>query len=178
MKNSSKKTKLNVRTVTLIGIMVALSVVLNFIKVYELPQGGSITLGSMVPTIFISIVLGVPYGILTGFLFGLLNLILAVNPVLLNPVQILLDYFLAFALLGVGGLFKHNRILAVTVSVFCRFVCSVLSGVIFFSEYANGQNPLIYSIVYNGSYLLPELIITAAIIYFLPIDRIKKLIYK
>ncbi|MCL2321553.1 MAG: energy-coupled thiamine transporter ThiT [Oscillospiraceae bacterium] len=176
MNHSSKETKLNARTITLIAIMVALSVVLNAIKIYTFPQGGSITLGSMVPVIFVSMVLGVPYGILAGFLFGLLDLIL--DPFIVHPIQVLLDYFLAFSLLGMGGIFKNNKFLAVTLSIFCRFICSVLSGVIFYASLANGQNPLIYSIIYNGNYLVPELIITMIIFYFLPIERLKKIILR
>jgi len=173
--NNSKKSKLDVKTLALIGITVALSVVLNAIKIYTFPQGGSITLGSMVPVIFLSMVLGVPYGCLAGFLFGLLDLIL--DPFVIHPIQVLLDYFLAFGLLGIGGIFKNNKILAAILSVSCRFVCSVLSGVVFYSSFAGDQNPFIYSIIYNGSYLVPELIITIVILYFLPIERIKKSIY-
>ena len=176
MDKLQKRFKLNIRTITLLSIMVSLSTVLGFIKIYTLPQGGDVTLGSMVPIIFMSMVFGVPYGMFAGFLFGLLNLIL--DPHIYYPVQVLLDYFLAFTFLGIGGIFKKNKILAATISIFARFICHVLSGVIFFSSYANGQNSILYSVIYNGSYLGIELIITIVILYFLPIDRFKKIIFK
>lgn len=176
MNKSSKKFKLDTRTISLLGIMVALSTVLGMIVIYRLPQGGSVTLCSMVPIIFISMVFGVPYGMFAGFLVGLLNLIL--DPFIVHPIQVLLDYFLAFTLLGIGGIFKNNKILAATISIFARFICSVLSGVIFFSSYANGKNPILYSIIYNGSYLGIELIITTVVLYLLPIERFKKIVFK
>lgn len=176
MNNLSKQFKLDVRTMVQLSIIVALSIVLDAFKIFTLPQGGSITLGSMVPIIFTSMIFGVPYGMFAGFLVGLLNLIL--NPFIVHPVQVLLDYILAFSLLGIGGIFKNNKILAPTVSILARFICSVLSGVIFFASYANGQNPIIYSIIYNGSYLGVELIITIIILYFIPMERFKNMILK
>lgn len=166
----TKKIKFTPRLLTLMAITIALSTVLGTITLYRMPQGGSITPGSMVPIILLSLIYGPEVGFLTGFVYGLLNLI--TNPYILHPVQVLLDYPLPFMLLGLAGYFK-NIYVGGTVAIAARFVCHVLSGVVFFAEYAGGQNPLIYSLIYNGSFILPELIISTVILALLPIKKLK-----
>ena len=141
------------------GVMVALSYVLNLIVLFQMPQGGSVSLGSMVPIIIISARRGPYRGMATGALAGLLQFILG-KQFSLHPLSIILDYVLAYALIGVVGYFGKKRInicLGILFSVFLRFVSHVLSGAIIFYEYAGEQNPWIYSIIYNGTFLLPEL---------------------
>lgn len=144
------------------GTMAALSYVLNLIIVFQMPQGGSISLGSMVPIIIISVRRGPYWGMATGALAGLLQFILG-KQFSLHPLSIVLDYVLAYALIGVVGYFGKKRSMicfGILVSVFLRFVSHVLSGAIIFYECAGDQNPWLYSIIYNGTYLLPELVIT------------------
>lgn len=167
-----RRVKLNTKTLVVMAMAIALSVVLQFIKIYTLPMGGSVTLGSMVPILFIAYIYGAEFGILAGGILGLMNFI--TEPYILHPVQVLLDYFLAFMALGVSGYFKNNRLIGTFAAIFLRFIFHVLSGVVFFSEYAGDMNPVLYSIIYNGSYLLPELIISLIMIYALPINRIRK----
>jgi thiamine transporter len=94
----------------------------------------------------------------------LLNLML--NPYVIHPVQLLLDYGFAFMLLGTGTLGITSRLNSINLIIdsfiggFLRFLMHVLSGVIYFSEYAGEQNVWIYSIIYNGSYILPSTILT------------------
>ncbi len=171
-----KKVKLTVRIICQVGAVVALSTVLKMVKIVTLPQGGSVTLGSMVPVIFLSMVLGWPYGILTGLLVGITDLIL--NPFIVHPVQLLLDYIFAFMFLGLSGMFRKNKLLACIVGIGGRFICHVLAGVIFFSSYAGDTNPLLYSILYNGSYLGVELILTVSILYFMPFERLKRILIR
>lgn len=166
----TKKIKFTPRLLTLMAITVALSTVLSTITIYRMPQGGSITLGSMVPIILLSLIYGPEVGFLTGFVYGLINLI--TNPYILHPIQVLLDYPLPFMMLGMAGYFK-NIYVGGTVAIASRFVCHVLSGVVFFAEYAGTQNPLIYSIGYNGSFILPELIITVVVLALLPVKKLK-----
>ncbi len=166
----TKKIKFTPRLLTLMAITVAFSTVLGTIIIYRMPQGGSITLGSMVPIILLSLIYGPEVGFLTGFVYGLINLI--TNPYILHPIQVLLDYPLPFMMLGMTGYFK-NIYLGSTTAILSRFVCHVLSGVVFFAEYAGGQNPLIYSVIYNGSFILPELIISVVILTLLPIKKLK-----
>ena len=128
-----------------------------------MPQGGSITAASMLPLMLFSYVYGMGPGCLVGALYGVLQFI--IEPYFLSLPQMLLDYPIAFGMMGLAGLFSKmdNENLGLTVGVVLasvgRFVAAVLSGVIFFAEYAGDQNPWVYSIVYNGSYMLPECII-------------------
>lgn len=158
--------KLDTRTLAEIPIIVALSLVLNFIKVFQMPQGGSITLGSMVPVLLISLRRGPKVGVFTGVVFGFAQMLL--DGWFYSPVGMFLDYPLAFGALGLAGIFKETPLLGVVVSLTTRFLSHFLSGVIFFYMYAPpGMDPMVYSAVYNGSYMLPELIISGIIVYLL-----------
>lgn len=166
----TKKIKFNTRLLAFMAITIALSTVLGTISVYKMPQGGSVTLGSMVPILILTFIYGPEVGFLTGFVYGLINLI--TGPYIMHPIQVLLDYPLPFMLLGTAGYFKNNYV-GSAVAIFARFVCHLLSGVVFFASFAGDQNPLIYSIIYNGSYLLPELIITVLVVALLPVKRLR-----
>jgi len=160
------KTFFSTRALTEAVVVVALSVVLSFIKIYHLPQGGSITAGSMVPLIWISLRRGVKMGLFTCFVYGFVQFVL--EPYAYHPIQVLLDYPLAFGVLGLAGLFQRFPLVGVSVGIGGRFLAHSTSGVIFFAEYApEGTSPLLYSAIYNGSYLLPELIVSGIITYIL-----------
>lgn len=170
-----RKVKLKASIMTQVSMAVALTALLNAMQIAKMPQGGSITPGSMIPLIFISLLYGWEIGLLSGFLFGIVNFIMGAY--ILNPVQVLFDYPLAFMAIGLAGLFKDkNKQLSVVVAMSARWLCHVISGVVFFSEYAGDQNPIIYSMVYNASYMIPETIIALVVISALPILRIKKAI--
>jgi len=167
-----RKIKFTAKLITMVGLAVALSMVLHIFKLYEMPQGGSITLGSMVPIILMSIFYGPEVGFLTGLLIGILNLFL--DPYILTPIQVLFDYPLPYMALGLAGYFKNNKYVGTVVGILGRYVFHILSGVIFFSSYAGSQNPLIYSIVYNISYLGPDALVCFIIISLLPIKELAK----
>lgn len=153
------------RTLVEGALMVALGLVLSFVKVYTLPNGGSITLGSMIPVLIFSLRHGAPAGLLAGVAHGLLQLI--VEPYFVHPAQVILDYPLAFGLLGLAGLLQTRPFAGVALGIAGRFVSHYLSGVIFFAQYApENMSPYLYSAVYNGSYLLPELIISGLVISY------------
>lgn len=157
------KTVWNTKMMAMGAVCIALSSVLSMIKIWKMPQGGSITAASMLPLMLFSYVYGMGPGCLVGALYGVLQFI--IEPYFLSLPQMLLDYPIAFGMMGLAGLFfkMDNENLGLTVGVVLasvgRFVAAVLSGVIFFAEYAGDQNPWVYSIVYNGSYMLPECII-------------------
>ena len=154
------------RALTEAVMVVALSAVLSFIKIYRLPQGGSITAGSMVPLIWISLRRGVKIGLFTCFVYGLVQF--ALEPYAYHPIQVLLDYPLAFGVLGLAGLFRNYPLVGVGVGIGGRFIAHFASGFIFFAEYAPaGMNPILYSAIYNGSYLLGEFIVSAIITYII-----------
>lgn len=171
--------KTNTRFVVEAGVMIAIATILSYITIVQMPQGGTVTAGSMIPILIIGLRYGLKKGILTGIVYGILQAIL--QGYVIHPVQFLLDYPLAFGALGLSGLFsgminkadlKTSKkypyiIFGVIVALAGRFVCHVLAGAIFFKEYAGAQNPWIYSIVYNSTYLAAELIISVIVLLML-----------
>ena len=171
------------RVMTEGGLMIALSVLLSQIKVYEMANGGSVTAGSMIPILLYAMRWGTLPGMFIGSLYGVLKFML--KPNFYHPIQFLLDYPIPFALLGLAGIgyiyknedsMKQNVLIVtgVTLGIFGRFVSHVLSGAIFFAEYSGGKNPWLYSIGYNSTYLVPELIISVIILLLIwkPIKNI------
>ena len=157
------------KALTQAGVMIALSQILSYVKFFQMPQGGSVTAASMVPVIFFSLVWGGKYGLMACTTYGLLQFALG-GEAMLNPLSILLDYILAFGLLGVAGFFSKdlkNALFGTALAVLLRYLCHFLSGWIVFGEYAPpGQAPWLYSLIYN-SYMLVELVITVIVIEIL-----------
>jgi thiamine transporter len=158
------------RIIAEISIFVALATALSLITFVVFPQGGSVTLGSMVPILWLALRRGPKIGIFTGAVYGLVQL--AVMPQIYYPAQVLLDYPLAFACLGLAGFFKKLPLVGVVIAISGRFVMHFISGVLFFAQFAPaGMSPLLYSALYNGSYLIPEMIISLFIIYLLKVSK-------
>jgi thiamine transporter len=170
----SRKHKWSATTIAFAALAIALSFLLSQIRLYRMPQGGSITAASMLPLMLFSYAFGLVPGLVSGLAFGILNFLQ--DPVLL-PItpfyavcQVALDYLLAYGCIGLAALFakkfrKEALGLSAGIALVCvlRFACSLLSGVLFFAEYAGDQNVFLYSTLYNGSYMLPEMIICLAI---------------
>lgn len=165
--------KKNTRMLVEAGLMLALTFILSNIKLFSLPQGGSITLGGQVPLMIFALRWGVGPGILVGGTFGLLKFFM--DPFILTPVQFILDYPLAYALLGISGFGRSEKalngnitiglILGVLLGGFGRLVSSTISGVVFFGEYLDPKlNPFIASMIVNGSVMVPNLIVTLVIL--------------
>ncbi|MBU3137507.1 energy-coupled thiamine transporter ThiT [Clostridium gasigenes] len=169
-----KKIKLDAKLMARIGIALALATILNMIKIYSLPNGGgSISLGSMIPLLLIAFMYGPEIGLLTGFLFGIISLI--INPYIIHPIQVLFDYPLPFMAIGFAGYFKNNMTLGTTIGMTLRFVCHFISGYAFFGEFApEDWSPAVYSLAVNGVAVGGELIICLIIMSLLPINRIIK----
>ncbi|MDD4689437.1 MAG: energy-coupled thiamine transporter ThiT, partial [Eubacteriales bacterium] len=168
--NQTSKTK----KLTTSSLMVAISVVLVLIS-KAIPsvwlQGGSITLASAVPIIAVSLLYGWGWGISAGLAFSLIQMMTGFYP---PPTQtvwnfilvVMLDYILAFGVIGMAGIIYKGlgkRAFAMPLSAFIvttlRYVCHILSGVIIWGVYAEeGQSVLAYSIIYNGTYMIPEII--------------------
>lgn len=169
-----KKAKWSATTIAFAALALALSFLLSNIRLYRMPQGGSITLASMLPLMLFSYAFGVIPGLLTGVAYGVMQFLQTPSLLPIAPFfavcQLILDYILAFGLIGLAGVFSKKRgndqwrlSYGIALASVLRFVCSVASGVLFFAEYAEGQNPFWYSVVYNGSYMLPELVICVVI---------------
>jgi thiamine transporter len=157
------------RVLTEAAIAVALSFVLGLFVLFKMPFGGSVSL-EMIPLILLSLRQGWKVGVVAGATYGLLDL--AIDPYVVHPVQLLLDYPFAFSVLGLAGLFKptvRGAVLGATVAVLARFFCHFLSGVVFFASYAADYdlNPFVYSAAYNAAYLAPSLVITIVVVVVL-----------
>ncbi len=181
------------------GIMVALGTVLSFIKPFDLPYGGSITLCSMLPIMFYGYRCGPKWGLAAGFVFSVLQLLFGLDDLkgisaLMVVGSILLDYLLAFTVLGLAGMFRgkiRNNAAAFTlgclVTGLLRYVCSFLSGWLLWAQFmtvtdmqdfianfvpglaeASGTGlAIFYSLVYNGSYMIPEIVLTCVVGFLL-----------
>ncbi len=166
-----KKVRFTTHMLVNVSLMIALSTILHTLRLYHTPQGGSITLGAMLPLILVSFRYGPGVGFLAGFIFGIINLMQ--DPFIVQPVQVLFDYPLPFMALGLAGYFPHHKFAGATIAVLGRFICHFISGVTFFASYApKGMSPYWYSCVFNATYLIPDLIICLIILKILPIKRI------
>lgn len=166
-----KKIKLTPRLMTQIGLALALATILNMFKITELPSGGAITPGAMIPIILVALLYGPEVGFLTGFLYGLISLVL--GPYILHPVQVLFDYPLPFMALGLAGYFKNKKLLGTLVAIIGRFIFHFISGIVFWGANApDTMSPYLYSLVYNGIYLGANAIICIVIIQLLPISNL------
>lgn len=157
---SRQKKRWSTRMIANAALCIALSFILSYIRLYKMPQGGSITCASMLPIFLFAYAYGVIPGFVTGIAYGLLQFIQ--DAYFVHPIQLLLDYPLAFAMLALAGLFREKSwglYVGIAMGALGRMICAVLSGVIFFAEYAGDMNPWVYSIVYNVTYIVPEAII-------------------
>ena len=179
------KTYSKTRILAECALMIALGTVLAQIKIFTMPFGGSVTLLSMLPFVLVSFRHGLKWGLATGFVNSLLQMLLGfyappANTVLAFAGVILLDYVLAFTLLGFAATLSKplkNRTLGVAVGTagvcILRFLCSFLSGALLWGSYqssyewAQGMSVWLYSFLYNGSYMLPELLLTTLAIVLL-----------
>ena len=212
----------NTRRLTESAMLLAMAIVLELIAKMFIPEqtfGGQITIVSMLPVVLISYRHGMKWGFLASFTYALLEMAIGMKNVsaaflpgyfgdgamIFNAILMcLLDYVLAYSVLGLGGIFR-NRIQRNGVGLMCgslvalgaRFLCHILSGCILFSSYAEwyftqegfpawgaqlvealspGVLGLIYSIVYNGMYMIPEMVFTA--IAAVIISRVPKVVTK
>lgn len=169
----------NPRVLTMVetALCVALAVVLARIVLFEAPQGGSVSL-EMLPIMVLALRRGARAGVIGGILLGVALLIF--KPITVHWAQVVLDYPLAFGVLGVTAIGARSWRAAVasgrmakavwtTIVPACllgglaRFVPHFASGVIFFGQYApKGQPVMLYSLIYNGAYLLPATLLCAA----------------
>ena len=179
--------KWNAKTIAFGALSIALSFVLSCIRLYRMPTGGSVTPGSMLPLMLFAVSFGMGPGLLAGLAYGALQYLQ--GGWWLNAWQFLLDYFLAFAALGLAGI-AHNKndkwlYLSIPIAALGRAVCAILAGLMWVadtpvSELVIGStqfnSPLLYSIVYNGAYLIPDTIICLILAFLIakPLVKIMK----
>ncbi|MDZ4178304.1 MAG: energy-coupled thiamine transporter ThiT [Coriobacteriia bacterium] len=172
-----------------IALAVALAAVLSFIAPWQMPQGGSVSF-HMLPIFVLALMRGPGVGISTGALYGVLDFLL--KPYFFHPVQVALDYPIAFAACGLAGVFAGRwaalhaegrtgaafwqaAVPGMALGAVGRYVAHVLSGLVFFSSYAvdAGQAPIVYSMVYNSFVLVSAIAcIVAAFAVLPPLQRL------
>ncbi len=156
--------------------MIAIASVLSVVKIVDMPFGGSVTACSMLPLLIIGYRYGVSWGLLTSFTYGVIQMFLGLDNLAYATSAwaaiaiIVLDYFLAFVVLGLGGVFRKitkNQTAALALSaVFAgsmRYLCHTVSGCTVWAGMAlPTKDALIYSVSYNFAYMLPEIVVLTA----------------
>ena len=162
-----------IKNLAFCGLLIALATVTSFIKIFSFPFGGSVTLLSMLFIVLAGYFYGPKLGILTAVVYGLTQLV--IDPQIYYPMQVVMDYVLAFGALGLGSFMwkkKHGLITGYLIGVTGRFLFSSLSGYIFFAEYAwEGWSPILYTLAYNGAYIYAETAITMVLLFLPPVKK-------
>ncbi len=186
----------NTKTLKLVegAIMVALAVVLSFIKFKFLPYGGSITLVSMLPIMVYSIRHGLSWGMLVSVVYALIQMFIDLGEVSswgLSATMFVgclaFDYIIAFSVLGLAGMFRNKgvggAVSGMVVAMLLRYISHIISGVVIFKsagaiwEGLNIENSLLYSMAYNATYMLPEIVFSIIVVIVLfSVPQTKKLL--
>ncbi len=208
------KTKRLTTSAIMIAIAISIALICGFMPFLNLPFGGGFTIASMLPIVLISYMYGIKWGLLTGLAYSFMQMLISFNTVqafflpnsdnymgnVFSALAIcLLDYVLAYTVLGLGGMFRNiiknktaSIVLGVVLALSLRYIVHIISGYIFFGAWAEwffsqdgfygtfGSAVLntftgnglawFYSVFYNGLYMLPEIVITAIIA--VPVSRI------
>lgn len=185
--SAQSRTRERIQTVVEIGLAIAVAAALNAVALWRMPQGGSVSL-EMAPIVIVALRRGLKAGVLTGVLWGMLDM--AIEPFVVHPLQFVLDYPLAYGLVGLAGLFagrwqglvsrgatsgdakaiylgQMTAILpAALLGAGMRLLAHLVSGAVFFASYAPvGQNAWLYSLVYNATYLVPSGVAVAIVLW-------------
>lgn len=160
------------RSISYAAICIAMSFALSYLKIVRMPQGGSITLASLLPLMLYSYMFGTKKGVFAGFIYGTLQALQ--DPWIIHPAQFVLDYPAAFACIGLAGMFATFKpleklpqiqfALGGIVAGVGRFIMHFISGTFAFGSSApEGQPAWLYSLGYQAGYVLPDLAITVAV---------------
>ena len=157
---------MSVKKMVTCAMCLALAVVTGFIRLYQFPFGGSVTLCSMLFVMLPGWFFGPVYGCLTGLCHGLINFL--IEPYFMSVPQFLFDYVLAFSVMGAGGFFRKKPVLwGYFISVAARWIIATIAGLIWVSlgfVAWEGWSPLPYSAAYNGAYIFTEAVLTAVLL--------------
>lgn len=167
-----KKRLFDTKTLVMGSLCLGLAFILSFIKLYELPQGGSLTLASSLPIILFCYIYGWRSGFAVAFTYSILQMIQSPGYVMSIP-QALLDYVIAFTILGVAGFFRKNIFVGTISAYVLRYFAHVVAGLIWYQQYnMTGYSGTAYCFLYNLSFLLPEMVICLVI---LAVPNVRKL---
>ncbi len=162
-----RKSGFDTKSITYAGICIAMSFALSYMRILRMPQGGSITPASILPIMIYAYAFGAKKGIFIGFTYGVLQGFQ--DPYILHPAQFLLDYPIAYTCIGLAGIFNQNKALKYPqiqialggiIAGLSRFIMHFISGIFAFGVYApESANVVLYSLVYQAGYVLPDLAI-------------------
>lgn len=171
------KNETDSKSIAYAGICIALSFALSYLRIVKMPQGGSITVASLLPLMIYSFMFGTKKGVFAGMIYGIMQAVQ--DTYILHPAQFLLDYPVAFAAIGLAGAFANLKsldklpqvqfALGAIVAGVGRYVSHLLSGIFAFGAFApEGQPVFVYSLTYQAAYVLPDLliVIVAGLIVF------------
>ncbi len=182
----------NLVKIAISALFIALSTVLSeLVPSISLPLGGSITVFSMVPMCLLGFLFGVKWGVFSNLVYGAVQMLFGLNNLSYATwwgaavVILLFDYIVAYGVLGLSGVFKGKIknefvacLLGVLLAVFLRYICHFITGVTVWREIADLWEAILSSITYNGTYMIPEMIITPLGVAFLYKANILKRISK
>jgi len=180
--------RISVKDLAECALMIAMATVLSFIVVYRMPQGGSVTLFSMVPLLYVAYRHPLKWAVLSALAYALLHMLFSFYPppagtVIAFAGVVLLDYVIAYGVLGLAGLFARpfgrsarSVLIGGTIAIALRFVCHYVSGILIWDAFAPEGQPIpLYSLLYNGPYMLIEWVLSmigiAALIKVLPKEK-------
>lgn len=159
------------RSIAFAAVCIAMSFALSYLRIVKLPQGGSITLASLLPLMLYSYMFGTKKGVFAGMIYGVLQAFQ--DTYILHPAQFLLDYPLAFSAIGLAGMFARTDslrypqvkfALGAVVAGVGRLAMHFVSGIFAFGEFApEGQPVALYSFIYQASYVLPDIAIVIVV---------------
>ena len=164
------------KSIAYAAVCIAMSFALSYLRIVKMPQGGSVTIASLLPLMIYSYMFGTRKGVFAGMIYGLLQAVQ--DPYIIHPAQFILDYPVAFSCIGLAGAFARTEKLenipqlqfafGAVLAGLCRFLMHYLSGVFAFGAFAGDQNPYVYSFVYQAGYVLPDIaiVIVAGVFVF------------
>lgn len=168
------KRKISTRALVFSAMAMALAMVTSMVKLIDMPMGGSVTLCSMFFVCLIGYIYGMRTGLMAAIAYGFLQLV--VDPYIISIPQMFTDYIFGFGALGLSGIFsgkKNGMLIGYLAGALGRYFFTFLSGMIFFGS--NGaayhMSAPVYSLAYNGAYLVPEAVITVIIILMPPVNK-------
>jgi thiamine transporter len=181
--------KTNTRLLAESAVMIALAIVLNMVKFFTLPNGGEVTLFSMLPILLVGIKNGPKWGFGTAFVYSLIQMFMSIAKIMTWGLSvkvliacIIFDYIMAYTVLGAASLFggkgRMRATVGVCIGIALRFVCHFISGITIWATWADGfASVMLYSLTYNGSYMLCELVLTGVVtVVLLQVPQIRKLL--
>ncbi|MCL2170957.1 MAG: energy-coupled thiamine transporter ThiT, partial [Defluviitaleaceae bacterium] len=161
-----KRSKTSTKALAYAGLALAIAFILSNFRLYRMPWGGSVTLMSMFFVSFVGFMYGPKIGLVAAISYGFLQF--AQRPEVFHPIQVLLDYPVAFGLLGLAGFFwkkPHGLYIGFVVGVIGRWFASTMAGIFFFAQFApEGWGAIPYAMAYNAAFMFTEMGITLVIL--------------